>query len=292
MSEQGDDLSEETAQAGLVPEAPPALKAADALPPLRRPLPERIAERLGETQPGPLAQIIRMLSLWGPERVKALCQEALTIYAGEGMLVENGQRKRTPGGIFFYLARQQASEEEWQRILPRPFVPRAQRPKAPKRQEGHRPGQPPARAPKAAPAAPTTSAAVPLPTWAELWALVETLKESVMKTTLKLIGRPSDVKSVGAYILFPVVSQQVPALPAGLPKLSPGTKYLVLVAAKQWNKVAPGLEADPEAKVLIEGYPAQQSGYIAVEATTCTLLSRPAPTAQPSAPAGAEGGGS
>ncbi len=291
MSEQGDNPLAETAHAGLVLEASPALKAADALPPLRRPLPERIAERLGETEPGPLAQIIRMLSLWGPERVKALCQEALTIYAGEGLVTLNGQRKRTAGGVFFYLAKQRASEEEWQRILPRPFVPRAQRPKAPKRQEGHQPAKPPERAPKASPAAPTASAAAPLPTWAELWALAETLKESVMKTTLKLIGRPSDVKSAGTYVLFPVISQQVPALPAGLPPLEPGTRYLVLVAAKQWNKIAAGLEADQEAKVLIEGYPAQQSGYIAVEATTCTLLSRPAPTAQSSAPAGAEGGG-
>jgi hypothetical protein len=278
MSEQGDNPLAETAHAGLVLEASPALEAADALPPLRRPLPERIAERLGETEPGPLAQIIRMLSLWGPERVKALCQEALTIYAGEGLLIENGQRKRTAGGVFFYLAKQQAGEEEWQRILPRPFVKSAQRPKAPKRQEAQ-PVQPPARAPKVQPTAPV--APVAASTWAELWALAETLKESVMKTTLKLIGRPSDVKSAGAYVLFPVVSQQVPAVPAGLPPLEPGTKYLVLVAAKQWKKVAPGLEADPEAKVLIEGYPAHQPGYIAVEATTCTLL----PT-----PAGAEGG--
>jgi hypothetical protein len=276
---------------GMTPAEPPPTEDTSPLPVetprSKRPLPERIAERLRETQPGPLAQIIRMLSLWGPERVKALVSEALAIYAGEGMVTLNGQRKRTAGGIFFYLARQQASEEEWQRILPRPFVKSAQRPKAPKRQEGHQPGPPPARAPKVQPAAP--AAPVAAPTWAELWALAESLKESVMKTTLKLIGRPGDVKSAGASILFPVVSQQVPAVPAGLPPLSPGTRYLVLVAAKQWMKVAPGLAADPDAKVLIEGYPAHQPGYIAVEATNCTLLSRPTPTPQPQAPAGAEG---
>lgn len=97
-----------------------------------------------------------------------------------------------------------------------------------------------------------------------------------MNSTMKLIGRPGEVKTSGGCVLFVLTSEKVPALPAGMPPLSAGTKYLVMVAAKQWKKVAPGLEADPEARVLIEGYPAHQEKFIAVEALNCKLLSKQA----------------
>jgi hypothetical protein len=256
-------------------------EAADATRP-KRPLPERIAERLGETQPAPLAQIIRMLGLWGPERVKALEQEALTLYQGEGMLTAKGDRKRTAGGIFFYLAHRAASREEWQRISPQAFVPRSQRTKMRK----PKPAQPtPAPQSKAgAQPKPQPPAPPPVPVQAlTLEAMIEfakTMKEApAMNSTMKLIGRPAEVKTSGGCVMFVFTSEKVPALPAGLPPVEAGTKYLVLVAVKQWNKIAPGLEADQEAKLLIEGYPTHQEKFIAVEAMSCKLLSKQAPAA-------------
>jgi hypothetical protein len=41
----------------------------------------------------------------GEERVNALVCEAREIFAGPGMLVRNGSRRRSLGGIFFQLAR-------------------------------------------------------------------------------------------------------------------------------------------------------------------------------------------
>ena len=41
----------------------------------------------------------------GFERTHALVAEARTLHDGPGMLVQNGSRKRTVGGIFFQLAR-------------------------------------------------------------------------------------------------------------------------------------------------------------------------------------------
>jgi hypothetical protein len=48
-----------------------------------------------------IAEVTRRL---GFERSEELVREARTIFAGPGMLVRNGSRKRTPGGIFFQLA--------------------------------------------------------------------------------------------------------------------------------------------------------------------------------------------
>jgi hypothetical protein len=254
---------------------PGAEESTDA-PQHKRPLPERIAERLGETRPGPHAQIMRMLSLWGPERVKALTDEALALYQGEGMLIESGQRKRTAGGIFFYLAYQRASREEWQRIHPQAFVPKSQRgkPRKPK----------PAEAQPAAQPKPPVQAPAPIQmlTLEEIIEFALTLKEGIaMTTTMKLIGRPGQIKTAGKCVLFTLKSEKVPALPAGMPPVEAGTKYLVIVAAKQWNKIAPGLEADAEAKFLIEGYPTHEKDFIAVEALNCKLLSKQTAAPQP-----------
>ena len=246
-----------------------------------RPLAVGLAERLGETRPGPVGQIAGILHALGPEPTKALVQEALTIHRGHGMLVENGTRKRTAGGIFFYLARQQMSAEAWQRI--HPYHSRSQ-PKPFHRQPPKSAQPVPADQAQAA-ALPTpkpqpTPAPVPAPalTLDEMIELAKTLKEGpAMTTMIKLIGRPGQLKTSGKCVLFTLQSEKVPALPAGLPPVEPGTRYLVIVASKQWNKVAPALEADPEARFLIEGYPTHQKDFIAVEAQSCKLLSKQAP---------------
>src|SRR5579859_5383478 len=64
-----------------------------------------IAAQLGETGETPCAQIRRALKVLGAEQVQALLQEALSIEAGEGILIRDGSRRRTLGGVFFYLLR-------------------------------------------------------------------------------------------------------------------------------------------------------------------------------------------
>jgi hypothetical protein len=70
-----------------------------------------IAEALGETKSGPLTQIKLIIKLCGEDFAYKLLQEAQTIYAEGGMLTSNGERPRTLGGIYFYLARQQVPKE-------------------------------------------------------------------------------------------------------------------------------------------------------------------------------------
>src|SRR3712207_4445693 len=61
-----------------------------------------------------------MLQTIGPERTRAFVEQALEIEANGGMLLPDGSRKRTLGGVFFRLVRDQVSEAERRRIWPYP----------------------------------------------------------------------------------------------------------------------------------------------------------------------------
>ena len=70
---------------------------------------EEIAIALDETDDVPLRQIETMARLCGLFFVEALVDEALDIDAGEGLLTSDAERRRTKGGVFFYLARYRMS---------------------------------------------------------------------------------------------------------------------------------------------------------------------------------------
>jgi len=64
-----------------------------------------IAQKLGEADPEPLAQLKAVVDILGPEQALALCEKALEVEQQGGMLTRDGTRRRTVGGIFFYLVR-------------------------------------------------------------------------------------------------------------------------------------------------------------------------------------------
>ncbi len=72
---------------------------------------DTVLETLGETDTVPLRQIEAMARLCGTFFVEALVQEALEIEASEGLMTSDGERRRTKGGIFFYLARYRMSPD-------------------------------------------------------------------------------------------------------------------------------------------------------------------------------------
>ncbi len=75
-----------------------------------------IADQLGETVGGARATIWRTVRTLGPERAQAFVAQAQEVEANGGMLVPDGSRKRTLGGIFFYLVRTQISDDEAMQI--------------------------------------------------------------------------------------------------------------------------------------------------------------------------------
>ena len=97
-----------------------------------------------------------------------------------------------------------------------------------------------------------------------------------MSVKITLIGRPGTVQKQATFVGFTLNSatHQMPPPPKGLPPLKGTTKYLVLAAMKQWDKVEPALSRDKEDKLFIEGYPTIQEGFagVVVQATTLNTL--------------------
>lgn len=61
--------------------------------------------------------LIRALRTLGEARCVAILAEALTIEHTGGMLTKAGDRRRTPGGVFLELCRQQATADERRAIF-------------------------------------------------------------------------------------------------------------------------------------------------------------------------------
>jgi len=219
-----------------------------------------IAAVLGETMPPPVRTITRAVDRLGPDRVRALLGQALTVEAQGGLTLPD-DRRRTPGGTFFYLVRasDEISREDKDYIFPR--------------QGGRlkRAGG------SGTPAVPAPAAPAPV-VWtdATFRALARQLQQdsSGRATTVKItvIGRPGTAVEQGQAVTLALVSEKVPDLPKGLPEPPAGTHYTVLVARKQWAKVAEALAADAEDTAIIEGYAAldPRVAGIAVYATSAT----------------------
>jgi hypothetical protein len=93
-----------------------------------------------------------------------------------------------------------------------------------------------------------------------------------MSVKVVLVGRPGTVQKEATFVGFTLNSatHQIPPPPKGLPPLKGTTKYLVLAAMKQWDKVEPALNKNKEDKLVIEGYTTIQEGFagIVVQATS------------------------
>jgi len=220
-----------------------------------------IAAQLGETDEIPSAQIRRALKVLGAEQVQAFLQEALTIEAGEGMLVRDGSRRRTVGGVFFYLLRTKVPKSARKRI----FLTAPKPAKEGTLAEPPQPGElssPPVR-PKAF-------------TWEDRIAAIEEIgSEKGTATTVKitLIGRLGKPVDKGTCIVGVMQSsEKIPALPKGVPAPAPAkTNYVVYIGSKQWKNVAATVD-DPEDTLIIEGYPQidTKAGAISVFASNVT----------------------
>jgi hypothetical protein len=81
-----------------------------------------IAKALGEVDEQPMTQITGVVKALGEDASLSLLEETKRIEAAGGMMLPDNSRKRTPGGVFFYLARQKLSHEDKVNIF-RPVKP-------------------------------------------------------------------------------------------------------------------------------------------------------------------------
>jgi hypothetical protein len=86
---------------------------------------KKIAKALAESEEIPLAQITRVVELLGEEKSLSLLADTLKIEKEGGMKLPDGSRRRSPGGVFFLLARQMMPAEDAKRI----FADRKSKPK-------------------------------------------------------------------------------------------------------------------------------------------------------------------
>jgi hypothetical protein len=199
--------------------------------PLTRQLVAQIAEVLGETERQPLHQIRCLIRVMGAELTQELLRETQAVEAAGGLFLERENRRRTPGGVFFFLARNRMIKPQRGKVFANPIP-------------GEQPAVPPLDLPEV------------------LHALTQHYgKASTVKLTV--IGRPTQVVDRGDVVIFGLLNEKTPALPKSLPTPPQQTKYLVLVAKKPWNKVA-GVVKDAEDVLIIEGYPAYEPRHAGI----------------------------
>jgi PHAX RNA-binding domain len=206
-----------------------------------------LAEVLQEPNRLLLSQVLRTL---GQDRTRAMLTATLEQEAAGGMLTNDGTRRRTPGGTFFQLVRQQARPHERRRLFPQ---------HAPQHSQG----------PPQAPA---------VLTWEEASTIIETLateppgEARTMKLTL--IGRPGKVETRGQAVMFRMQGKPPGSLPRGLPPMpsTPALTWTVMVALRQWQRVQDSLAAHQEDQLIIEGYPAMQGSQHVLLAQSCVSM--------------------
>jgi len=218
-----------------------------------------IAAQFNETEVEPKRLIGRALRNLGEERVRAFVVQTLEVEATGGLMLPDGSRRRTPGGVFFHLMCSGIDKKASRKIFWSHTTPQSQGTQRTTLGAG-----------------PVTDAGATLFDWATFGtAATAAMSEAGEATTVKLtvIGRPDKIVERGDVALVGMRSEKVPSLPKGVPAPpSPQTDYMVLVGMKQWRKVAEALAADPADKVIMEGYPTVQpdAAGIIVYATSAT----------------------
>ena len=225
-----------------------------------------IAEQLGESEPMPRQTIERSVKVLGSEGALTFLKRTLEIEVAGGMMLPDGTRRRTPGGVYFYLIRKEVSQKQRMRIFPMQAAPE-------QRQGAATSGESSASEPVAAAVVPVKM------TWAERGEVLDETEEEkgeIRSVKMTLIGRPGKIVERGQCVTFTMQqSEKIPPLPSALPlpsaQLVGSTRYDVYVAAKQWRKVSESMK-DPEDVLIIEGFPVldKERGTIAVFGSNVT----------------------
>jgi hypothetical protein len=209
-------------------------------------LAQEIASQLQEKDAGALDQLTRAIDVCGAELVQEILQETNQVESQGGMLVPDSSRRRTAGGVFFYLLRKRVSKEHWYAI--RPEI-------APKEIKE------------------------PSLEWA---ARAEAVKEAMQgrgygkRVTLTVQGKVREFKRKERIMILTVEGgQQLTGLPKYVPQVSSlPTTYKVCMAFKQWHKVESWLKNNPDDEVIATGYPVlnEKTGSILLLTASATTL--------------------
>ena len=194
-----------------------------------------LAETLQEPKKALLAKVLRTL---GQERCQTIFADTLTIERTGGMLVQAGDRRRTPGGTFFHLVRQQCSKQERARLFPYPSAKPAQQ--------------------QAPPARPD---ATPLVLTIDLW---KGLTPMPVTAILKLVLRDLPETRERDGMVYMALHHEPRGLPKGL-SLDSGPLYLTS-PVKPWRTACTKAEqiraSGPPALLIVEAHVSTREGAL------------------------------
>ena len=257
-----------TQQATILPPPPEALAYA-----------QKIAGTLGETEEKPIIQIARIVDTLGPEETDALVAKAQAAFAGEGVLTQDGSRKRNLGGSFFWLVREHVGPKVWRKKI-KPVLSQKK------------------------------ALAVDLE---KHYAIIQEAASrqnfkagDTSKVEITLTGTPISAQKQPTFVALSFIDKDPPPpLPKGVPTLlranasksaaptedkadgkaekktgksKAETRYLVLVALKQWPKIEEALKKNKNDRVVVKGYSLVQPNFagiviLAYQINTIGLLS-------------------
>jgi hypothetical protein len=209
----------------------------------------QLAFQLGETKSQPIVQLRRIVERVGIDQAVAWLAQTAQIEADGGEMLPNGERRRTPGGVFFRIARDGMTPEQQQGIF---FPPRRSKPRP---TDKHTPSTPAAHALASA-------------TWADRDALIQEANQQPGRATVKItvIGKVGKAVERQGFTLLTLQSDgKLPALPKGIPMPAQPlpTNYILYVGSKQWAKVKESLK-NSEDVLIAEGIPVLDPKYAAI----------------------------
>ncbi len=233
-------------------------------------LTKQIADQLGETYHGVIAQIRRVIMHAGAELATTTADDAITMAAAGEMPRADGS-PRTPGGIFFLLVRQRVDPAVVPIIFPSAAAVRRAR-------QARGEGPLPPRSTVALEVDPGST--VPAFQWSEKAAIYQELQQqkgTVHTVKITLIGRPGRVVEKQDLVITMMTQMDAPkAFPKGVPTPpATPTVYTVYIGAKQWKTVAEAMQ-NPEDRLIVEGFAAFDPGLegmaVFVTNTTTKML--------------------
>jgi hypothetical protein len=201
------------------------------LPQASEELVREIAASLNESEIGLVRKTVGIL---GYDRCVKLLDDTKKIEAEGGMMTVDGKRRRTPGGVFFRLAKQEANDEERRQLFPAS------------------PGLGPAQTPPKRP-----------PDWDEVrklidWAAQQSKEEKgEFKVKATIVGRPKGLRKLETCVAVSIDPHKPSPLPKGVPDVPDGAlgAIIVMIDNRHWRRVSPYLAKDKEDDLVCEGYP-------------------------------------
>lgn len=213
------------------------------MPPEQWKMVQEIAAKLGETEKGPRYLIADIITHCGVEFAEDVLKETFEVEANGGLMTNNQTRRRTPGGVFFYLAKGRLDPETRQKVFPdRKKLEQARQ------------------------------LTLPSFEWEERTSILAKIQKQGVAEDVRvtLVGHPGEIiKRQNLVITKMRHTAPMPSLPKGVPPIPEDhdTEYTVYIGYEQWGKVEKSLT--PDKVLVIEGlsiYDAEAPG-ISVFAT-------------------------